>query len=472
MAGLVILTSPLKIMVPIIKVVGDFCNLRCRYCFYNTTDQLTRHVMSDELLEKFLAEYMELFPGNLFLIWHGGEPLLAGLRCFERILELEVKHLKEGQTIRNAIQTNATLVNDEWAAFFKTHNFKVGVSLDGGQESHDHFRKDQKGEGSFDRVMRGIEILRSHGIEPGIIQTLTHDNVPRIKEDFSFFANVLGVKRWGVNDFLDVDAINQAMLNQSVTNEELTAFLKTYIDLWLAQDDGKIQIREIDNFMSGVLGKRASSCTFNGACTGYFCLEYNGKVYPCDRLSNRAEFLLGDLSSQSLLEILNGPARLKYAENVNSLHPDCAACEWQRACHNGCTANRIGGVRGKYYFCETRKAIFGYFKNKLDEYKRQRKGGEIPCPIVTTQTSQKTARLREPLSDSLTTRPTTCQTRHIGQQWERNGKTSGLTGIISGTMILMGGVTSEINPGLSAEPDTYIEYLALFIKFSKFLRPL
>lgn len=377
MSKSVVLTSSLKVMIPIIKVVGDFCNLRCRYCFYNTKDQLTSHIMSIELLEKFFAEYMELFSGRLFFVWHGGEPLLAGLSFFERIIELQTKYLKEGQIIKNAIQTNATLIDDKWAEFFKSHNFKVGVSFDGGQESHDHFRKNYSGHGSFDQVMRGVEILRRHGIEPGFIQTLTHNNVIRIKEDFSFFVNILRAKRWGMNDFLDVNSVNQAMINQSLTNEELTQFLKSYIDLWLAQDDITLQIREIDNFISGVLKKRASSCSFNGVCTGYFCLEYDGRVYPCDRFTNRSEFLFGDLSSRSLLKILNGSARLKYAKDVNALHSNCVICEWQHACHNGCTSNRIGGISGKYYFCKTRKAIFEYLRDKLNEYKQYKKGGEV-----------------------------------------------------------------------------------------------
>ena len=376
MPGLIALTSPFKVMVPIIKVVGDFCNLKCRYCFYNTRDQLTRTVMSEELLEKFLGEYLELFSGHLLFIWHGGEPLLAGLPFFQRVLGLQGKYLKEGQTIRNAIQTNATLIDDKWAEFFRTHGFKVGVSLDGDKESHDHFRLNHGGDGSFDHVMRGIKVLRRHGIEPGIIQTLARDNTVHAREDFNFFANILGVKRWGVNDFFDVNAVNQAMLSQSITNEDLTNFLKTYIDMWLAQDDGALQIREIENFLAGILGKRASSCTFNGECTRYFCLGHDGKVYPCDRLLNRSELLFDDLASQSLLGVLNSPARLKYTEDVNALHPDCASCEWQRACHNGCTANRVGGVRGKYYFCETRKMTFRYLKDKLEEYKQQEKGGD------------------------------------------------------------------------------------------------
>ena len=376
MARLVTLTPSLGVAIPIIKVVSDFCNLRCRYCFYNTRDQLTRTVMSDELLEKFLVEYMELFSGHLFFIWHGGEPLLAGLPFFERIVELQRKNLKEGQAIKNVIQTNATLIDDKWAEFFKTHDFKVGVSVDGDRESHDHFRLNHGNGGSFDYVMRGIEILRKHGIEPGIIQTLTHDNTARVREDFSFFTNILGVKRWGVNDFRDVNAVNQAMLGQSITNEDLTSFLKTYIDMWLAQDDGALQIREVENFMAGIVGKKASSCTFNGECSRYFSLAHDGKVHPCDRHLNREELQFGDLSSQSLSDILNSPTRLKYAEDVKTLHPDCASCEWQRACHNGCTAHRVGGISGKYYFCETRKSVFGYLKNKLEEYKLQEKGGE------------------------------------------------------------------------------------------------
>jgi len=325
--------------------------------------------MSDELLEKFLVQYMELFTGCLIFIWHGGEPLLAGLPFFQKIVDLQRRELKEGQIIQNTIQTNATLVDDVWAEFFKTYDFRVGVSLDGGRESHDHFRLNHGGGGSFDRVMRGVRILRRHSIEPGIIQTLTHDNIPRAKEDFDFFVNILGTKSWGVNDYLDVAVVNKAMLNQTITNEELTKFLKTYIDLWLAQDDPNLRVREIENFISGVFGKRAPNCTFNGSCTGFFCLEYDGRIYPCDRLSNRPELLFGNLSQQSLLEILNSPTRLRYAEDVNSLHPDCAVCEWQKACHNGCTMHRVGGIRGKYYYCETRKKIFAYLKDKVEAQK-------------------------------------------------------------------------------------------------------
>ncbi len=361
----IILTSPLRIMTPIVKVVGNFCNCRCKYCFYHSKDQSTTCVMSVELLKEFVKQYMELFSRRLIFIWHGGEPLLAGLDFFKEVVNVQLENLKDGQSIQNRIQTNGTLINDKWAEFFKINNFRVGVSLDGNKESHNRFRVDRKGRETFDRAMRGIRILRRYGIEPGIMQTLTSDNMSHIKDNFDFFSNTLNVKGWSTNVYLDLGEMNKNMLNQSVTPDELTRFLMTYIDLWLSRDDPNLKIREIENFISGIFGKAAPNCTFNGCCTNYFCLDYDGKTYPCDRFSNRSSFILGDLSRQSLLEILNSSTRLRYAEDVNSLHPDCVVCEWREACHNGCTSHRTGGVKGKYYYCKTRKDVFDYLRKKL-----------------------------------------------------------------------------------------------------------
>ena len=217
----VVQTSSKKVMVPIIKIVGDFCNLRCAYCFYNTLDQQTPHVMSEELQERFIREYLELFQGRVQFIWHGGEPLLAGMKFFERSLTFQQKYRKDHE-IQNVVQTNATLANDAWAAFFAEHKFKVGISLDGDRISHDRFRTRRNESGSFDAVMRGISHLRAHGIQPGFIQTLTAANAARASEDFTFFANVLKAKSWGTSEYLDVVNINRRMLNETMGNKELT----------------------------------------------------------------------------------------------------------------------------------------------------------------------------------------------------------------------------------------------------------
>ncbi len=371
----VIQTSPKRTMTPIIKVVGDFCNLRCAYCFYNTLDQQTPHVMSEEMLESFVRQYLELFDGNVQFIWHGGEPLLAGLRFFEKIVEFQSKHRSADHRISNVVQTNATLVTDEWARFFSNNKFGVGVSIDGDKISHDRFRTRCGGQGSFDLVMRGIAKLREFGVEPGFIHTVTASSLESVEQDFAFFADGLKAKSWGLNDYLDVINLNKRMLNQTLGNAELTAYMKKYVDLWLSADRADLRVRDIENFLAGISGRCASNCAFNGTCSSYFTVEYDGRVYPCDRLSNRSELLYGDIGDQTLAEVLNGQKRMEFADAVNQLHPDCAQCEWQKACHNGCSHHRKGGLSGKFYFCETRKQIFAHLKEKVAQMTQQQEEG-------------------------------------------------------------------------------------------------
>jgi len=323
--------------------------------------------MNYELLRKFLVEYMQLFTDRFMFIWHGGEPLLAGLSFFRRIVEIQSQITRNNQVIQNFIQTNATLINEEWAKFFKEYNFKVGVSLDGNEKSNNRFRKNYNGKGSFNQIMRGIKILRNHNIKPGIIQTLTSDNLSQTKENFNFFTNIVGARGWSTNIYLDKNNENRMMPGQSLTNKQLTTFLIDQINLWLAQNDSKLKIREIENFISAMFNKKPSSCAFNGSCAGYFCLEYDGKIYPCDRSSGYPDLLLGDISKQPLLEVLNSAERLSYVERINNLPSECFSCEWQKSCNNGCTMHRVKDIDGKYYFCEARKTVFAYLREKISE---------------------------------------------------------------------------------------------------------
>jgi uncharacterized protein len=355
----------MKKIIPIIKVVGSFCNLRCSYCFASSKSRATPKLINKELLEKFLSQYMEIFSGHLTFIWHGGEPLLAGIPFFQTVVNFQNKYLKSNQIIQNTVQTNATLIDKKWASFFKEHNFGIGVSLDGNASSHNRFRKDINKKGSFKKVIRGIKILRKYNLEPGIIQTLTKSNATPdcIKKNFHFLVNILGIKSFGINHFFDINKINKAMADQKLDNKIFTESLKNYITLWIAQEDATLRIREIDNFLAGIFGKQALDCSFNGSCGQFLCLEYDGRVYPCDRFCGEKQFLLGNLSKESLSKILKRLS--EYAQEVNSLPIDCLKCKWRFACHNGCTHHRIGGIKGKYYFCETRKNIFVYLKQML-----------------------------------------------------------------------------------------------------------
>lgn len=166
-------------LTPIVKVVGNYCNNRCGYCFYHGLDQASHKRMSFELLESFMRQHVKLVPGNLSFIWHGGEPLLAGLDFFQEVVRLQRLLVSQDRSVRNSVQTNGTLITDEWAVFFRENKFGVGVSLDGEVESHDRFRVTHTGRGTFNNTMRGIKILRKHGIKLSVIQTVTHANVCR-----------------------------------------------------------------------------------------------------------------------------------------------------------------------------------------------------------------------------------------------------------------------------------------------------
>lgn len=368
----------MRTLIAIVKPVGDYCNLRCSYCFHHMNDQTSKRLMNVGLLEKFIREYLAL-PLDVFTFnWHGGESSLAGLSFFKRAVALQEKFRKKGQKIRNTIQTNATCINDEWAAFFKACNFGVGISLDGNEESHNRFRKTLGGGGSFNQVVRGIETLRRHGIEPGIIQVLTRENLPRITQNFRFFLDNLAIKSWGINPYCEeADLQNKEMKGQGVRPRALTRAMKTYIKLWLKEDDPRLQIREIDDCLAGVIGRQTlSSCSFHGLCHTTFCLEWDGRIYPCDRLSGRRDFLCGNLSKEPLPTILNGKRWTSFYRQVNELPPECKLCKWQAVCMNGCPYLRISGLQSKYYYCQTRKDIFSHLERIIRQYQANNRKGE------------------------------------------------------------------------------------------------
>ena len=345
-------------LTPIIKVVGDYCNNRCGYCFYHNLDQKSRKKMSFELLESLIRQHAELVSGNLSFIWHGGEPLLAGLSFFQEVVRLQELLIPSNRSVRNSIQTNGTLITDEWATFFKENNFRVGVSLDGNEKSHDLFRVTHSGLGTFNNTVRGLEILRRHGIEPSVIQTITQSNASRVEEDFKFFVEDLGLGSFCINPYLDLSESNDFMRGQSLSNDELTQILTDYLSLWMNRDDETLRIREVDNFLAGVCDKRARTCSFNGTCHLFYTIDYDGGVYPCDRLSGDDQFRFGTLDGQTLQDIFHSEKWQDFIHKTRKLPDDCVLCEWKDSCNNGCTGHRVGGIDGKYFFCRSRKEVF------------------------------------------------------------------------------------------------------------------
>lgn len=273
-------------------------------------------------------------------------------------MELQKRYQRDGQSIRNLIQTNGTLINDEWAEFFKANDFKVGLSLDGDEVTHDTFRKGRDGGKTHGRVLGGIRVLRRHGIPFGVIQVLTSASAARLPENFRYFVDELGLRQWSMNVFQAHG--NPSMEAQAVTNRQYADALKTLADLWIAQRDRGLRLREMESFVQGVMGRRTEYCTYAGSCTNYFCLNWDGRVFPCDSFTNHPESAFGSLHEDPLTDILNGGKRQAYAAKVVAVHPDCAECRWHPVCNNGCTSLRVDGPDGKYYYCDARREMFSY----------------------------------------------------------------------------------------------------------------
>lgn len=356
--------NPSRSLTPIIKVVGDSCNLRCSYCFYSQQDQGDRKRMSLETLDSFLGQHLGFFEGPCCFVWHGGEPLLAGIEFFKSVVSLQKQHARAGQKLINNIQTNASLLTDSWAEFFKANDFHIGVSLDGRGEIHDRFRRTAGGSGSSEHVIRGIETLRRHGLSFGIVQVLTAASAPHVGETFRYFADDLGAKHWSMNAFVDLDGYSCAK-NESLSCAQWRDAVMACIDEWLHRGDRDLIIREIESLVSGAMGRRSRSCSYNGGCAQYYCVNWDGGIFPCDNFTNTPEMRLGSLAEETLIGILAGARRREVLDRMTSLPVGCKSCEWQHACHNGCPSHRRNGFEGKLAFCSARKELFGHMKSLI-----------------------------------------------------------------------------------------------------------
>ncbi len=295
----------------------------------------------------------------------GGEPLLAGINFFKKIVKLQKKLTKS--SVSNLLQTNATLINKDWISFFKENDFRIGLSLDGGKESHNLHRKDVFGKGTFERVVEKIKMCKKEGLHIGLIQTMTLDNFSRWEDDWDYIYSVLDQKNWATNVFEMSSTFNEHK-DLAVSDLMSIEMYKRLINFWIKKNNKKLLIRDIDDYVAGAMGYRAKGCSYNNTCGNYFCLDIDGSVYPCDRFSFDPESSWGNLKTQNLKAILLGEKALDFIEKARSFHDDCKKCEWLNMCNNGCSA--MLDKNGKYIYCETRKQIFTHMRNLINVERR------------------------------------------------------------------------------------------------------
>ncbi|TAK20507.1 MAG: anaerobic sulfatase maturase [Chloroflexota bacterium] len=354
------------------KTVSTDCNLDCAYCYYRESLEGTRvrRRIDPRLLETFIPQYMAYVADAraASFAWQGGEPTLAGLPFFERVVALQAHHARPGTTIANALQTNGLLLDDEWGAFLKRYNFLVGISLDGPQPIHDQQRRAKSGRGSFDLVMRGIDVLRRHGIDFNVLCVLGPHNVGHPGELMAFYREqgFTHVQFIPCMDFQAMEPEKPPVFQ--VTREEYGAFLTSAFDEWHQDGQPSLSIRTFDNFLQSYVGVPNDLCVHDDKCDAGIVVEYNGDAYPCDFYIH-PRWKLGNVVEQPLREVLYSPIRAAFIRQKRPLPSACQECEWLAVCKSGCPRNRAedGGGQVPDYFCASYMQLFSHADARLRE---------------------------------------------------------------------------------------------------------
>ena len=373
------------------------CNLRCAYCFYSGKTSLypgERHPrMSEAVLDAVVRNSLELRADQTSFSWQGGEPLIMGIEFYRKVVELQKKYGAGGQCVGNAVQTNATLINDEWAKLFREYNFLIGASLDGPAELHDYHRKTAAGRGSYDMVVRGIDTLRKHDVEFNILAVVNRVNAHRARDTYDFFME----QGYGYLQFIpvtDIEPETGELSEYSVRPEEYGEFLCELFDRWYENGFPNVSVRMFDALLEmGVTGE-SPLCTFRGCCDSYLLVEHNGDVYPCDFFAER-HWRLGNVLEAGFPELETVPLRRQFASSKAEVPDECRECRWLRQCYGGCLRERAwhdGAFHGHAYLCTAFKRFFAHAGPRLDALREQILAARFPPAIEPVPAGRKAGR--------------------------------------------------------------------------------
>lgn len=392
--------KPLYVM---LKPAGAHCNLACKYCYYLEKNKLyptaQRHLMSDEMLEQFTREYIEAQTMNQVLFtWHGGEPLLRSIDFYRKALSLQQKYAG-GRCIDNVIQTNGTLLTDEWCEFFAQNHWLVGISIDGPQPDHDHYRLTAAGKTSWKKVMQGIKLLKKHGVEWNAMAVVNTYNANHPLEFYRFF------KENGCQ-FLQFTPIverltrhedgrtlasladkNEIPLSEaSVAPEQWGYFLCAIFDEWVRKDVGKIFVEIFDCTLANWMGISPGICAYSKECGHAGVMEHNGDVYSCDHFVF-PEYKLGNIRDHSLIDMLYGEQQQEFSRLKHSSLPhQCKECDMEFACHGECPKNRFMkdkyGDSGLNYLCPGYYHYYQHVAPYMDYMKQELMSQRPPSNIM------------------------------------------------------------------------------------------
>lgn len=392
--------KPLYVM---LKPAGAHCNLACKYCYYLEKNKLyptaQRHLMSDEMLELFTREYIEAQTMNQVLFtWHGGEPLLRSIDFYRKAISLQQKYAG-GRRIDNVIQTNGTLLTDEWCEFFAQNHWLVGISIDGPQPDHDHYRLTAAGKPSWKKVMQGIKLLKKHGVEWNAMAVVNAYNANHPLEFYRFFkengcqflqftpiVERLTRHEDGRNLASLADKDKISLSEASVAPEQWGYFLCAIFDEWVRKDVGRIFVEIFDCTLANWMGISPGICAYSKECGHAGVMEHNGDVYSCDHFVF-PEYKLGNIRDHSLIDMLYGEQQQEFSRLKHSSLPrQCKECDMEFACHGECPKNRFMkdryGDSGLNYLCPGYYHYYQHVAPYMDYMKQELMSQRPPSNIM------------------------------------------------------------------------------------------
>ncbi len=392
--------SPLYLLA---KPAGSRCNLACKYCYYLEKSLLfekhSPQVMDDALLEKFIHDYIGAqTTQEVLFTWHGGEPLMRPLQFYKKAVALQRKYAA-GRRIDNCLQTNGTLLTDEWCQFFKEQGWLVGVSVDGTQEMHDAYRRAKGGGPSHHKVMQGIRLLQKHGVEWNALAVVNDFNADQPKEFYRFFKEIgcrfiqftpIVERLLPHADGRQLAAVEEegtgGMMPFSVSPEQWGDFLIGIFDEWVKEDVGEYFVQLFDATLANWMGVQPGICTLARTCGHAGAIEWNGDVFACDHFVF-PQYRLGNLREKSLVEMMYSPKQREFGRAKQTALPrQCRECRWLFACNGECPKNRFArtadGEKGLNFLCNGYRRFFEHVAPYMDWMKRELMANRPPAGIV------------------------------------------------------------------------------------------
>ncbi|MBI2538318.1 MAG: anaerobic sulfatase maturase [Deltaproteobacteria bacterium] len=366
------------------KPIGPICNLDCTYCYYLKKEYLypkgESFRMSEELLEKYILQHIQASPKPMIsFAWHGGEPTILGLDYFRKIVELQRKHQPSGRRIVNGIQTNGTLLDEEWGRFLAEEGFYVGLSLDGPQELHDGYRVTKGQKPTFKQVMGAYKLLRRHKVHVDLLCVVHNLNVHHPIQVYRFFKE-MGVEYLQFLPLVERLENGGGVSQQTAPAEAFGTFLCAVFDEWVRQDVGKIVVQIFDEAARPALGMEHALCIFRETCGDVVVLEHNGDFYSCDHFVT-PEYRLGNIRETHLAELIESPAQRNFgAAKRDTLPRYCRECPVRDMCNGGCPKDRFiktpDGEEGLNYLCAGYKKFFLHSREPLRKLAALWRNGE------------------------------------------------------------------------------------------------